>query len=194
MSPSFFVVVDVDIALPPLRRRRSSISRFCSRRSFSDGSSPTGRPPPGKNIESEKISLFFVTTLKKKKKKKEKRGNKYVCIWYDRMMIHENRAREEHEVASIEPRGESKSQKWVKTVPKRMIAFRAREVFSFARFDEFYFFDFSKRRTVKYAKSTLSVIFKARRRRVVMNFSHSSLSLFLSSLRVGIRVLLRVPV
>ena len=142
MSPSFFVVVDVDIALPPLRRRRSSISRFCSRRSFSDGSSPTGRPPPGKNIESEKISLFFVTTLKKKKKKKKKKekgGNKYVrpCE------IHENRAREEHEVASIEPRGESKSQNGVKTVPKRMIAFRAREVFSLAPFDEFYFFDFS---------------------------------------------------
>ena len=106
--------------------------------------------------------------------------------------IHENRAREEHEVASIEPRGESKSQNGVKTVPKRMIAFRAREVFSLAPFDEFYFFDFSKRRTMKYAKSTLSVIFKPRRRRVVMNISHSSLSLFLSSLRVGIRVLLRV--
>tara|TARA_B100000073_G_scaffold237707_1_gene198923 strand:- start:478 stop:897 length:420 start_codon:yes stop_codon:yes gene_type:complete len=71
MSPSFFVVVDVDIALPPLRRRRSSISRFCSRRSFSDGSSPTGRPPPGKNIESEKISLFFVTTLKKEEEEEE---------------------------------------------------------------------------------------------------------------------------
>ena len=80
-------------------------------------------------------------TLKRRrrKKKKEETNSTYVrpCE------IHENRAREEHEVASIEPRGESKSQNGVKTVPKRMIAFRAREVFSLAPFDEFYFFDFS---------------------------------------------------
>ena len=191
MSPSFFVVVDVDIALPPLRRRRSSISRFCSRRSFSDGSSPTGRPPPGKNIERKNLFVFCNDFEEEEEEEEKRKKRKQICMVRP-CEIHENRAREEHEVASIEPRGESKSQNGVKTVPKRMIAFRAREVFSLAPFDEFYFFDFSKRRTMKYAKSTLSVIFKPRRRRVVMNISHSSLSLFLSSLRVGIRVLLRV--